>query len=939
MSCPDIIELEKYVQRELDGPALALIDQHLLGCADCAREIAEMSENLRLVSSLRRSHLTKDQPAFSFPAPAENSEFPSVDEAMDMVGPYRILRKLGEGGMGTVYEAQQENPRRVVALKMVRPGLMSSTLMARFRHEAQALGRLRHPGIAQIYEAGTHQTSHGRQPFFVMELVHGQTLGEYAQQKQLDDRQRLDLMARICDAVQHAHERGVIHRDLKPDNILIDDNGGQMQPKILDFGVARIVDPDAQHTTLHTHVGQIVGTVAYMSPEQASAHPTELDTRSDVYALGVICYQLLSGRLPYKLNQASVAESVRAIVQDDPTPLSTVVRSLRGDVTTIVGKALEKDKSRRYPSAAEMAADIRRHLKDEPIAAHPPSTIYQLRKFARRNKGLVAGVVLAFGALVLGFIVTYTQMRAAQRSAVAARGEADKAKAVNEFLNDMLGSANPAARSGAQRSRGQSLTVLEVLNEASNKLNNDGALKDQPQIEAAVRTTLGDTYSVLGEYANAEPHLRRALAVDQQTHGPDSAEVAEDLSRLGILLHHAGRLDEAEPLYQRCLEIRRRIFGADSREVAAALFCLGGAARDRANFKEAESLLSRAMDITRKHLGEDNREYAMYSLYFAGILEKEGRLGEAEVIQRRVLELRRRLLGEDHPDVAQSLQTLGVILFRQSRLAESEACYRECLAIRVKLFGEDHPDVGEILNNLAAVLQEQNKLDEVDQLLSRVLAIETKVYGPDSSEVVQRRNNVAMAMAARGKFAEAEAMLREVLAGERRTLGLEHPEVATTLQNIGGMLREQQKFAEAESMFREALAIRVKVFGEDNADVALTQYNLATALRDQRRYPEAESLFRSSLDTYIRRLGPEHPHTAMAHAGVGGTLCDMGRYAEAEPELLAARAALRKSWGDADKRTIAITRRLITTYERWGKPAEADALRPFVPTTQPATAP
>jgi non-specific serine/threonine protein kinase/serine/threonine-protein kinase len=937
MACPEIIELEQYLERELDDANMSRLDAHVSSCADCAREIAEMSQNLQLVSSLRRNHLTKNAPPFDFGPEPEAAPAELADP--EMIGPYRILRKLGQGGMGSVYEAQQENPRRVVALKMIRPGLMSSPLMARFRHEAQVLGRLRHPGIAQIYEAGTHQTPVGRQPYFVMELVHGRTLIAYAQEKQLNDRQRLELMARICDAVQHAHERGVIHRDLKPDNILVDDSAGAPQPKILDFGVARVVDPDAQHTTIHTFVGQIVGTVAYMSPEQASANPTEIDTRSDVYALGVICYQLLSGRLPYKLNQGSVAESVRTIVQDDPTPLSTLVRSLRGDVTTIVGKALEKDKSRRYTTAAEMAADIRRHLKDEPITAHPPSTIYQLRKFARRNKGLVAGIVATIVVLLLGVIGTSIGMVRARHAAVTARLEANKAKAVNQFLIDMLGSASPKQRSLQQRARGQSLTILEVLNEASNKLNTEGAFKDHPEIEAAVRRTVGDTYSVLGEYATAEPHLRRALAIDEQVQGGWSPEVAEDLGQLGILLHHQGKLDDADRLYRRSMEISRKLFGEQSAEVAARYLFLGGIARDRGNFKEAESLLSQAIEIARQRNGEQSREFALYSEYLAIVLDKQGRIQEAEAIQRRALDLRRRLLGEDHPDVAQSLQTMGVILYRQSRLAEAEACYRECLAIRVKLFGEDHPDVAEILNNLASLLQQQDKLDEVDQLLTRVLAIETKVFGPDSSEVNQRRNNVAMAMAGRGKFAEAEVMLRQVLEGERRTLGPEHPEVATTLQNIGGMLREQKKFDESESMFREALAIRTKVLGQDTSDVALTQYNLASTLRDQHKYPEAESFFRAALATYSKRLGPEHPHTAMAHAGLGAILSDAGRYEEAEAELLTARRLQQKIWGDADKRTIAATRRLMITYELWGKTAEADALRPFVPATQPATAP
>ena len=314
-------------------------------------------------------------------APGTTSALPSI------IGPYRILRLLGEGGMGVVYEAEQEHPRRTVALKVIKSGLSDPKLVRRFEQELLALGRLQHPGIAQIYEAGTADNGFGPQPYFAMEFIHGQPLLEYADAHQLTTRQRLELMARVCEAVHHAHQRGIIHRDLKPGNILVDETG---QPKILDFGVARATDSDARMTH-QTDLGQLVGTLAYMSPEQVLADPLELDTRSDVYALGVVLYQMLAQRLPYKIS-SRLHEAVRTIQEDEPKPLSTVSSAYRGDIETIVGKALEKDKARRYSSAAELAADIRRYLHDEPIMARPASTIYHLQKFARRHKALVFGV-------------------------------------------------------------------------------------------------------------------------------------------------------------------------------------------------------------------------------------------------------------------------------------------------------------------------------------------------------------------------------------------------------------------------------------------------------------------------------------------------------------------------------------------------------------------
>jgi WD40 repeat protein len=352
--------------------------------------------------------------------------------ALSRIARYRIIRKIGEGGMGVVYEAEQELPRRTVALKVIKPGFTSPELLHRFELETEALGRLQHPGIAQIYEAGTADTGFGTQPYFAMELIRGISAKAYAQEHHLSTRARLDLIAKIADAVQHAHQRGLIHRDLKPGNILVDETG---QPKILDFGVARVMDSDAR-ATLQTDVGQLFGTLAYMSPEQIEADPLKLDARTDVYSLGVILYELLTGRLPYDVGR-KVHEAAQVIRDEDPAPLSSIDRMYGGDIETIAAKALEKEKSRRYGSAAELASDIRRYLRDEPIVARPASATYQLRKFARRNRALVTGIAAVFVVLVAGIAVSMfeaTRARqerdralAAQREAVTAQEQAQRA--------------------------------------------------------------------------------------------------------------------------------------------------------------------------------------------------------------------------------------------------------------------------------------------------------------------------------------------------------------------------------------------------------------------------------------------------------------------------------------------------------------------------------
>jgi WD40 repeat protein/predicted Ser/Thr protein kinase len=382
-------------------------EQHALLNAACRDDDALRVEVERLLADDARLHADGgaltilDSPVARSPMPAISAPGAAVTAKLPpRIGRYRILRLLGEGGMGVVYQAEQDNPRRPVALKVIRPGLVSPALLKRFAHEAQILGRLHHPGIAQIYEAGVAEDG---QPFFALEFIRGLPLDEYALCHALDPVARLDLLARVCDAVQHAHEQGVIHRDLKPANILVDETG---QPKVLDFGVARATDADLLTTTDHTRTGQLLGTLSYMSPEQVAADPAALDQRSDVYTLGVMLFELLAGRLPYPLDHLPLPEAARVIREQEPSRLGALATHLRGDVETIVAKALEKERARRYPSAAELAADVRRHLRNEPIRARRPSALYQLRKFARRNKALVGGVAAVILALVAGLIGT-----------------------------------------------------------------------------------------------------------------------------------------------------------------------------------------------------------------------------------------------------------------------------------------------------------------------------------------------------------------------------------------------------------------------------------------------------------------------------------------------------------------------------------------------------
>ena len=385
----------------------------------------------------------------------------------ETIGNYRIIRVLGEGGMGVVYEAEQESPRRTVALKVIGAGIAKPSLLRRFEHEAQILGKLDHPGIATIFEAGTFDAGAGPQPFFAMEMVKGLPLTDYADDKMLGTRQRLELLARIADAIQHAHQKGVIHRDLKPGNILVTDDG---QVKILDFGVARATDRDIQTLTLQTDIGELIGTIPYMSPEQAAGDPDELDIRSDVYALGVVAYELMAGRLPYDIGKKMIHEAVRVIREDDPTPLSSINRVFRGDVEIIIGKALQKEKDRRYQSASEFAGDIHRYLNNEPIVARAPSTWYQLSKFSKRNKALVGGVA---AVLVVSMIGTFVSIS-------FALGEAEQKQLA---INNAQDARDAQALAEQRETEANEATSLAEQREQEAKIARDEETKRAEELE------------------------------------------------------------------------------------------------------------------------------------------------------------------------------------------------------------------------------------------------------------------------------------------------------------------------------------------------------------------------------------------------------------------------------------------------------------------------
>jgi non-specific serine/threonine protein kinase/serine/threonine-protein kinase len=930
-------------------------------------------------------------PNFDGPAPPDCQVTAAPPEP---IGPYHLLEVLGQGGMGIVYLAEQKAPvRRRVALKLIKLGMDTHEVVTRFQAERQALALLNHPNIARVFDAGA--TAQGR-PYFVMEYVPGIPITRYCDQLQLGVRERVELFLPVCEAVQHAHQKGIIHRDLKPSNVLVMVQDDHPVPKVIDFGLVKVTAGEGTDRSLYTRHGQILGTPAYMSPEQAEAIDLDIDTRTDVYSLGAVLYELLVGAAPFDpltLQSVGYSEMQRILREVQPPRPSTrisslggqspdvahkrhaepraLARQLRGDLDWIALKAMDKDRTRRYATPLELAADLRRYLNGEPVLACPPSVGYRLRKFAGKHKGAVTAVAAVLLALVGGLVATtwlYLEAGAARRLAERHRREAE---AINDFLvQDMMASAKP------DRARGRPIPVEEVLANAAARI--ERAFPDQPEAEARLRHTLGHVYVSLGLGAKAEPHLRRALELYRRVHGPDSAAGLGALNSLvSALAVQAGpeKRSEARALSDECLAACRRVRGEDDPVTLEALHGAAGLLSQDGQYAEAERLYRRVLDGRLRVLGEEHRATLAARNSLAAELLLQEKSAEAEQLYRQTLDACRRAFGPNHPDTLSVLDNLAWVLGRQpGKLAEAVPLARQALSGRRQVLGSEHWQTLASLNTVATLLDHQGELPPAEELYRELAETSRRVLGREHALTLTAMNNRARTLVKMGRWQEAEALLRETRDLRSQALGPGHPSTLSTRNNLAHLLHGRGRLAETEAEYRQVVAFRPPASDPATPTVLFAMHGLASVLLDRGQpcpdqRAEAEALCRTvvaarrpraataprplanALETLGRVLlekgeiapakealeeavalyaaapSPDDWDAAYARSVLGQCLAAAGQLDKAEPLLVAACETLQRIPSTPPQRTRQALERVVRLYEAWKKPAEAAAWR------------
>jgi serine/threonine protein kinase/tetratricopeptide (TPR) repeat protein len=772
------------------------------------------------------------------------------------IGPYRLLQLVGEGGMGEVWLAEQLEPvRRKVAIKLIKAGMDSRQVVARFESERQALAVMNHPAIAKVFDAGA--TSEGR-PYFVMEYVAGVPITEHCDAHQLSTPARLALLAEVCQGVQHAHQKAIIHRDLKPSNILVSLVDGKAVPKIIDFGIAKATAYRLTEKTLHTDVGSIIGTPEYMSPEQADLTSQDVDTRTDVYSLGVILYQLLTGELPFAskdLRSSSYEELRRKLREEEPPRPSTRVGTLEdgaseaarkrntsaselkhalvGDLDAITLRAMEKERSRRYATPLEFSADIERHLRDEPVLARLPTRAYRLRKYVRRHRAGVS-VTTGLALLLLAFSVVMTlQTRRVGRERDRASREAEKSQRVTDFMTGMF-KPSPAVQRNSVGARA-------ILDNAAKDI---GTLSKDPELQAQLMGTMATAYSNLGLLPQAEALRAQVVETLRRTFGAENPATLRAQSALALAKAKNG--SDHTQLLRDTLEAQRRVLGIENADTLQSMSLLGWDVFHEGRFAEAEKMHRETLEGRRRVLGAEYDQTLWSAMSLAMAIARQGRLSEAETLMAETVATEKRVLGPGHPETVRATGMLADLLEKRERFAEAETVRRDNLASARTALGAENPQTLTAMQDLADSLVHDGRLAEAEQMRREVLETNRNIFGPDSQGVAESAHGLAKTLQSEGRYSEAEAFERQALEIMRRTPPVDPAWTLFAMERLARILVEERRLAEAETLVREEVEALRRL--PDRAErLAFAQSVLASILAQEGKPKEALAFLEEAL--------------------------------------------------------------------------------------------
>lgn len=811
---------------------------------------------------------------------------------------YRLIQKIGEGGMGEVWLAEQKEPvRRRVALKLVKSGMNSREVIARFESERQALALMNHPSIAKVLDAGS--TVQGT-PYFVMEYVAGSPVTSYCDEHKLNTRERLELFIQVCDGVQHAHHKAIIHRDLKPSNILITEVDGRPGPKIIDFGVAKALTQTLSADAMLTRVGTLIGTPEYMSPEQANSSGEDIDTRTDVYSLGVVLYELVAGAPPLDFKKAALHDFLKKLREEEPsrpsvsirtraesvrteltnthrTALPALEREIRGDLDAIALKALEKDRSRRYSTPSDFAADIRRYLNHEAVLAVRPSSLYRARKFARRYRVPIATAVAFLIVLIAATAVSI-------RQSIRANREAATARAISDFLqDDLLVKVNPAFQGGQPD---PDLKVRTLLDRAAVQVSDK--FKNRPEVEASIRRTIARAYNGLGDYRRGQSNLERAVELFRGTLGPNDPETLEAEGLLAYSLYSQGEYQKVEALLVPLFERSRRVLGRENKATLAAMDYLVRVKGALNKTEEALPLSRELVDLQKRVQGPESFNTLLAMANLGHLLFDQRQYAEAEALLQQQVEIARRVEGPSSVIALLGMNLLGQVYSAEHKYQEAETMLNEVVGASVRTLGPEHSTTIQYMTALAKMYTDEKRYPEAEALYLKTLALKRKLFPPNS---FRTRNSLASLITlykSQAKFSQAEPYAVELLASRRHTLGQNDPSAMDAADDLAEIYVGERKFSAAEPLAREA----TEWDNKNRADV-WQNYRSKTLL--------------------------------------GASLAGQGKFAEAEPLLLEGyqgMTARKQKMGSDDLEEIDLAARWTAAmYESWGKPDEASKWR------------